>query len=237
MIKVLHKAFDILENMSAHKDRAFSLTELAEMIGEKPSTCANIVKTLCDRGYLCRAEPRGYTLGPVAQGLNYVDLADTKLVESSRELMTELVRKYGATGVLAVLRRGKKKILDDYNSESEFVINKTVRQAHELYTTSTGLVLTSQGKTSFTDSEAEIICATYGSVEKMLEIRRFIAENGYVAISLRPRILQVAAAVYRDGKVCASVAVYLPEFLISDEEKESLIKEICEIANKISERI
>ena len=67
MIKVLHKAFDILENMSAHKDRVFSLTELAEMIGEKPTTCANIVKTLCDRGYLCRAEPRGYALGPVAQ--------------------------------------------------------------------------------------------------------------------------------------------------------------------------
>ena len=98
-------------------------------------------------------------------------------------------------------------------------------------------MLTSQGKTSFTDSETEIICATYGSVEKMLEIRRFIAENGYVAISLRPRILEVAAAVYRDGKVCASVAVYLPEFLISDDEKDSLIKEICEIANKISERI
>jgi hypothetical protein len=118
LIKVLHKAFDILENMSAHKDRAFSLTELAEMIGEKPTTCANIVKTLCDRGYLCRTEPRGYTLGPVAQGLNYVDLADTKLVESSREPMTRLVQKYGASGVLAVLRRGKKKILDDFDPAS-----------------------------------------------------------------------------------------------------------------------
>jgi DNA-binding IclR family transcriptional regulator len=237
LIKVLHKAFDILENMSAHKDRAFSLTELAEMIGEKPTTCANIVKTLCDRGYLCRAEPRGYTLGPVAQGLNYVDLADTKLVESSREPMTRLVQKYGASGVLAVLRRGKKKILDDYNSESEFIINKTVRRDHELYTTSTGLVLTSQGKTAFTDGESDIICATYGSVEKMLEIRRFIAEHGYIAISLRPRVFEIAAAVYRDGKVYASIAVYLPEFLIGDAEKDSLIKEICEIANKISERI
>ena len=70
MIKVLHKAFDLIESMSADKSRAFSLTELANIINEKPTTCANIVKTLCERGYLSKAEPKGYVLGPVAQGLS-----------------------------------------------------------------------------------------------------------------------------------------------------------------------
>ena len=237
MIKVLHKAFDLIESMSANKSRVFTLTELSEIIKEKPTTCANIVKTLCDRGYLCRVEPKGYMLGPVAQGLNYVDLFDTKLIESSREPMNTLVRKYGASGVLAVLRRGKKKILDDYNSESEVIINKTVRKDHELYTTSTGLVLTAEGKTSFSSGETEIICNTYGSVEKMLSVRNTILEKGYIVISSRPRIFEVAAAVIKDGKICASVAAYLPEFLVSEADKENLIKEICETANKIGERL
>ena len=237
MIKVLHKAFDLLESMSADKSRAFTLKELSAMINEKPSTCANIVKTLCDRGYLCRVEPKGYMLGPVAQGLNYVDIGDSILVERARERMKALTQKYGASGVLAVLRRGKKKILDDYRSESDLIINKTVRGDHELYTTSTGLVLTSDGKTVFTKAESEIIDKTYGSVENMLEIRRGILQNGYVAISLRPQILEIAAPIYKNGSVCAAVAVYLPEFLVGESERASLIKEMCGIASEIKEDI
>ena len=131
----------------------------------------------------------------------------------------------------------EKKILDDYNSESEVVINKTVRKDHELYTTSTGLVLTAEGKTSFSEKERQIICGTYGSVEKMLALRASVLENGYIEIASRPRIFEVAAAVYKDGAICASVAAYLPEFLVSEAEKRDLIKNLCDTANKISERI
>lgn len=237
MIKVLHKAFDLLESMSADKNRVFTLTELAAIINEKPNTCANIVKTLCDRGYLCRAKPKGYVLGPVAQGLNYVDPADTRLIESAREPMNALVLKYEASGVLAVMRRGKKRILDDYKSESDLIINKTVRGDHELYTTSTGLILTANGKTAFSRAETDIINKAFGSIENMMALRLEIAKNGYVAISLRPQILEIAAAIYKDGAVCASVAVYLPEFLVSDNKKSNLIKELCDIASKIGERI
>ena len=237
MIKVLHKAFDLLESMSADKKRAFTLTELSSMINEKPTTCANIVKTLCDRGYLCRVEPRGYTLGPVAQGLNYVELSDVKLVENAREPMNSLAQKYGATGVLAVLRRGRKKILDSYSGESDFVINKTVREAHDLYTTSTGIVLTSRVRPAFSESDTKIIEDIYGSAEKFSELWSLAAENGYIAINIRPRIFEVAAAVYKGGEIHAAIAVYLPEFLVGEAEKEQLIKEICETAKKISERI
>ena len=237
MIKVLHKAFDILESMSADKNRIFTLTELSTMINEKPSTCANIVKTLCDRGYLCRLEPKGYMLGPVAQGLNYVELADTKLIENAREPMNKLIRKYGASGVLAVLRRGKKKILDDYKSESELIINKTVRGDHELYTTSTGLVLTSMSKTTFSRTDSDIINKKFGSIENMLALRQEIVKNKYIAISLRPQILEIAAAIYNNNEIAGAVAVYIPECLISENDKENLIKEICEIASQISERI
>jgi DNA-binding IclR family transcriptional regulator len=237
VIKVLHKAFDLLESMSADKGRVFTLSELATMIHEKPSTCANIVRTLCDRGYLMRVAPRGYMLGAVAQGLNYTDQVDTKLIESAREPMSALVRRCGATGVLAVLRRGKKKILDDYNSDGDFIINKTVRGDRELYTTSTGLVLTSLGKTAFTAAQRALICETYGSVERMLALRREIAERGYIAITLRPRVLEIAAAVYKNGEICAAVAVYLPEFFVNEAEKEKLISALCETARRIEERI
>ena len=49
MIKVLHKALDILEFVSYDKNRTYSLTEIAQEIDEKPTTCANIIKTLLDQ--------------------------------------------------------------------------------------------------------------------------------------------------------------------------------------------
>lgn len=237
MIKVLHKAFDLLEIMSENKSKVFTLTELAEMIGEKPSTCANIVKTLCDRGFLSRSEPRGYVLGPVAEGLSYKTISDSRLIESSREAMKALVLKYGASGLLAVLRRGKKKILDNYSGEGDIVINKAVREDYELYTTSTGLVLSALSKAALTQSETDIIEKAHGSTERFFEIKDFIKRNGYIALNARPQVFEVAAAVYENGEICAAVAVYLPEFLIRESEKATLIKEICEIAKNISERI
>ena len=237
MIKVLHKAFDLLESVSANKNRVFTLTELATIIGEKPTTCANIVKTLCDRGYLARVEPRGYILGPVAQGLSFVDQVDSRLIEAARDGMSAPVKKYGATGVLAVLRRGKKKILDDYKSEGDLIINKTVRADHELYTTSTGLVLTSREKASFSAAEEKIITETYGSVYNMLVHRRKVTSEGYIALTIRPRILEVAVPIIKNGEIHAAIAVYLPEFLVSEEEKKKLIEQILSVRNEIQERI
>ena len=236
MIKVLHKAFDLLESMAQYKNRSFTLSEIATMINEKPTTCANIVKTLCNRGFLMKVKPRSYVLGPVAQGLNYSDIEHTQLVESAREPMNALVSKYGASGVLAVLQRGRKKILDDYNSDSEVIINRTARASQELYTTSTGLVL-SEEKSSFSAEEEALIASTYGSVEKMLELKQFITDHGYLAISLRPQVFEVAAAIRKDGRTIASIAAYWPEFLIQPNEKEQFIKEICELAKQISERM
>ncbi len=237
MIKVLHKAFDLLESMSANKERVFSLSELASMIGEKPTTCANIVKTLTDRGYLCRVGRGGYTLGTVAKGLNFDDRTDIRLIESAREPMLALVNRHGASGVLAVLRHGKKKILDDYNSESDLIINKTVRGDHELYTTSTGLVLTSRDGAKYSREKEEVIKKMYGSIEHLLQIRENIAEDGYIAISLRPQIFEVAVAVCHGDEVRASIAVYLPTVLVDEDEKKQLIEELCSVAKTVEERI
>lgn len=235
MIKVLHKAFDLLESVASYQDRVFTLTELSQMIQEKPTTCANIVKTLCERGYLSRVEPKGYTLGPLSQGIDFRSVQDVRLIEAAREEMTELVTHFGASGVLAVLHSGKKKILDDYKSESDLLINRTVRKSQELYTTSTGLVLTAFGK--IPEAEKDAIIQTFGSVERYFQIRASIRNKHYIAICLRPRVLEVAAAVFVQDKPCGAIAVYLPAFLVTPEEKEQLIQAVCQAAQKISERM
>lgn len=233
MIKVLHKAFDLLESMAAYKDRVFTLSELSEIIQEKPSTCANIVKTLCERGYLSRIEPKGYKLGPVARRLDYNTTLDVKLMNHARDVMEQLVRQFEATGVLSVLRRGKKKVLDDYRSDSDLVINRTIRKDRELYATSTGLVLTAFAEIP----DESVITEEFESMEQYLQIRSFIQKEHYIAITIRPKVLEVAAAVFYKEQIAASVAVYLPEFLVSEAEKRTLIQAVCNAASVITERM
>ena len=85
--------------------------------------------------------------------------------------------------------------------------------------------------------ESDIINKKFGLIENMLALRQEIVKNKYIAISLRPQILEIAAAIYNNNEIAGAVAVYIPECLISENDKENLIKEICEIASQISERI
>jgi len=64
-----------------------------------------------------------------------------------------------------------------------------------------------------------------------------IKQDGYVAISLSPRVFQIAVPVYKNHEVYAAVAAYLPEFLLSEQEKQTMIQKLCEVAHEIEERI
>ena len=53
MIKVIHKALNILEYLARHEE-GVSLSAIAAHIEERTTTTSNIVKDLSDRGYLER---------------------------------------------------------------------------------------------------------------------------------------------------------------------------------------
>ena len=67
MIQVINRALNILELVSKERDRDFSLGEIANSLNLNASTCANIIKTLVNRGYLeQKAIKQGYKLGAQA---------------------------------------------------------------------------------------------------------------------------------------------------------------------------
>jgi DNA-binding IclR family transcriptional regulator len=67
MIQVLHRAFDILELCASDKEKAHTLSEIAEKLQLNPTTCANIIKTMVTRNYLEQVGyKKGYRLGAKA---------------------------------------------------------------------------------------------------------------------------------------------------------------------------
>ncbi len=231
MIKVLHKAFDLLETIALDKERVYTLTELAGLIDEKATTCSNIVKTLCERGYMEHVQPKGYRLGPMARGLDPFEALDRKLMAAADGEMHALVTRLGASGVLAVLKRGKKKILNDYRSDSVVVVNKSIRADEELYSTSTGLVLTSEGGSL----PAEGTPDCFGTAEEFERMRRSVRASGYVALDSHPELFETAAGVYVNGRLYAAVGVFLPKYKVVD--KQLIINETLAAAERIAEKL
>lgn len=231
MIKVLHKAFDLLETVALDKERVYTLTELAGLIDEKTSTCSNIVKTLCERGYLEHVQPKGYRLGAMAKGLDPFEALDRKLMDAADGEMNALVTRLGASGVLAVLKRGKKKILNDYRSDSAVVVNRAIRADKELYSTSTGLVLTCGGGSL----PAEGTPNGFGTADEFEQMRRSVHTAGYVALDSHPELFETAAGVYVDGRLYAAVGVFLPKYKVVD--KQLIINETLAAAGRIAEKL
>ena len=68
MIQVIHRALDIVEFIARDPDKEFGLGEIAESLELNKGTCANIIKTLVNRGYL---DQSGKNLAPFGIGSTF----------------------------------------------------------------------------------------------------------------------------------------------------------------------
>ena len=67
MANAVGKALEILSRIGENPEQPTLLGDLAEQLGFNQSTCACILKTLVEYGFVDQASPRkGYTLGPMA---------------------------------------------------------------------------------------------------------------------------------------------------------------------------
>ena len=86
MIKVLHKALNVLEVMSQSKKDVFTLNELANICNIPKSTLAGILKDLCEARYLEKDAVRGYRLGVMCFSL-------TDRLNIPKEVIEVLIQK------------------------------------------------------------------------------------------------------------------------------------------------
>ena len=96
MIGSLHKAFRVLELLADDQEQARPLGVIAARLGLNKATCAHVLKTLSELGYVEQLGPRqGYRLGPMAYALTRGRPYRRDLVAAAEPLMTELARQVG----------------------------------------------------------------------------------------------------------------------------------------------
>ncbi|MCW3087197.1 MAG: IclR family transcriptional regulator [Sediminibacterium sp.] len=240
MIQVIHRAFDILEYVARDPDRPKLLSEIATGLNLKPGTCANIVKTLMGRGYLERSgTQKGYLPGKQFFAFAGEGRYRRDLVEAADAEMESITAKLNESTLLAVLEGANRIVI--HRKESSQLVQAHTPDEKKAYDSSTGRLLIAM----LPDEELDKFIARFGlpsaqiwhnahSQKKFYQQVAEIRKNGYALIEDSVQIVGLAAAIYQNGKVVASLSIYIPSFRFNNPVKAKMIRLGVNAAKKIS---
>lgn len=236
MIKVLHKALDILEYISNDKDKQYSLTEIAQAINEKPTTCSNIVMTLLKRGYVERTGKRGYKLGIMAYKLVNMAGYDVALVAAAKKTLKKFSNQIGADSVLSVLKNKRKHALIRIESESIIKVDFSALDISDPYLTSTGLLLLAYEEEFIVKELIKQygIPSIFSSEEEYIGFLSGVRNDGYLSMTIKKEVAEVAAPIIVNGNVIAAIGVYMPKYKFTSEFSKIVIDCILKAAKEIA---
>ena len=229
MIQVIHRALDILECVANDKTKPKLLGEIANELNLKPSTCANIVKTLLNRNYLQKSEnQKGYEIGKQLLVLSNKNGYQKKLIDASHKELEQLTNSLNENSLIAVLN-GDKRIIVNHKLSKQIVQAQTPVEKNA-YDSSTGRLLIALKS----DTELEAYIEKYGLPSKkvwpgihtkkdLYEQIHIIRKNGYVLIEDSIQIVGFAAAIIFKGEVVASLSIYMPAFRYNDAIRKKFI--------------
>jgi len=230
MIESLRKAFRVLELLADDQDQALSLGVIAERLDLHKATCAHVLKTLSELGYVEQLGPRqGYRLGPMAYALPRGRPYRRDLVAAAEPLMAELAREVRETVLLATLRRGRRFTLCQIDGTQDVQVRAEPMVAANVYQTATGRLLLAHAR----PEEVEAFVRANGlpgdawpEVQSDADLHAALArvrEAGAVVNVTPTHVVAIAHPIAQDECVVAALGLFLPEFRFTGEHKAAVL--------------
>ena len=243
MIQVINRALNILELVSKERDRDFSLGEIANSLNLNASTCANIIITLVNRGYLeQKGIKQGYKLGVQAYYLTGNFSNRKELLKASVIPLQELRDILNESCILTIMKENMRVTLHKELSSQELQVVSNGEEKN-IYLTATGrIVLACQNintqldfikKYGLPGSMWPEVINEKDLIDELNKIKR-----KQLAIHFDGAfIVGVGAPIYKNGDVVAAIGVYLPEVRFNYKMQERIFVEISRTAQLISEKM
>jgi DNA-binding IclR family transcriptional regulator len=244
MVRVLLKAFDILEMIALAGGKALTLTEIANQFNMSQPTAANIINTMVSRGYIEHiGKKKGYKLGPSSYRLTNVVAYEQELVEVSKKIMEDLTLKLNETSLLGVLRNQKRLILHVANSTHDIQVQ--VKSERSVYETASGRLLLAYLK----ENEISHFIQQNGLPEAALwpdaatlkglkEALSRIKEEAIAATFLPEKHVRgFAAPIFKNNKVIAALSIFLPAYRCNETKQLEVIQLLKEASSEIEKEL
>lgn len=243
MIQVIHRAFDILEYLSANPFQSKSLGEIADAVQLNHGTCANILKTMVDRHYVDQIGPKkGYCLGVNAYRLTDNSSFQTAILDAATVEMVHLTRHLDESSLLAVLK-GDQRLLIHRELCDQALQVQTADEKH-VYDSASGRLLVGM----LNAAELGKFVARYGLPTPELwaeaaheqafreQIEKIRADE--CAHQQSPRqIVGYAVPIRKFGKVIASLSVYLPAYRHDPDKAADVLISLRQTAETINRKL
>ncbi len=218
----------IMELLGENPKAAYPLSEIASTLSLDKGTCARIVKTLAERGFVQQESPRsGYQMGYKLYHLTGQSVENSFLTKIARKDIEDLGRKLNETALLSVIRNDKRIVLYSTIPERTIVIRTNTER--NLYAVCAGRVILANYTPSHLerciirlglpdqDEWPEIYRSDHPEQELVNSLTR-IKQNGYDILDDRHGIIGFAAPLFLNGHVVGSVGTYLPKDRLTDQQ-------------------
>lgn len=112
MIQSVDRALNILMTVSDMRGEPVTLGAISKKTGIHASTCAHLVQTLCEKGFLSQvSRSSGYILGAYAYYLTRYKTFHKELIETCTPGLKWIQKRTGHTALLAILVDGEKFVI------------------------------------------------------------------------------------------------------------------------------
>ena len=239
MIQVLERVEKILVYLSENRKREVPLTEIADNLNMNRATCANILKTMKELGFIEQMSYRkGYILGEKIYSIAGADNDPDKLRTLLKPLVDDLCKEVNESVMLTVIKNDKRIHL--YNAEAHHAIQaKVIYQMGVWQATTAKVIIAQYGQDKLEDflklvgmpgKDWPEIKTRQDLLDALSEIRCnrcFTVINNHFAC--------MAAPVFKNGKVIASIGYYLPDIRLTETTRPLLESKLLEAARKADE--
>lgn len=236
MIQVLERAEKILTYLSENRKREVPLTEIADNLDINRATCANILKTLRELGLIEQMSYRkGYILGDKIYSIAGVENDPDRLKVLLKPLIDNLCKEVNESVMLTVIRDDQRYHI--YNAEAYHALQAKIIYQMGVWQATTAKVIIAQYDDKKLDDFLKLV-GMPGKVwpeiknrrdldEALKEIRKnrcFTVINNHFAC--------MAAPIFKNGEVIASIGYYLPDVRLTDTTRPILEQKLKEAAEK-----
>ncbi|MGI6572639.1 MAG: IclR family transcriptional regulator [Fermentimonas sp.] len=242
MVQVIHRALNILELLAENPKSEIGLSEIANTLHLKHSTCANILKTLVNRNYVEQVKFKGnYRLGYMAQQLANFNPYDTRLLNVSKLPLEILMNEINETIILSRIKNDKRVLIKEIDCTHEVFV-KTSKEA-SVYKATTGRMILAH----YSPREFESFFQRAGlpskeewpEVEKKSDLINFLTEirREQFAFSHNNHVIGLATPIYINNKIYASLGIYLPDIRFGESEKSKMINALKQATHTINNEL
>ena len=243
MIQVVHRALNILEYVAKDGNKPKLMGQIAQDLNLNTATCANIIKTLVQRGYLEKSDlQKGYMVGPKLKELTGQQQPHVKLIAAASIQMDLISEQLNEKCLLAVLKADKRQVI--YKNNCSQVVQATTPDEKKAYDSSTGRLLVAM----LPDEALEKFVQNYGlppsaiwpdadSPAKFMAQIQQIRKNRYALIEDSKQVIGIASPVYQQTELVASLSIYLPAFRFSNTVRKKMIQLCLAGADAISAQL